>query len=95
LVHILHINLPGAVICGLAFAAAFGVGYLVGTSEEGSLMILAGPLCTVMDSSFRMRKAERRWFHPDAGGNLFFIPIWLLGIVWLALGIVDTIRGQA
>jgi hypothetical protein len=93
--HILHINLPGMVICGLAFGMAFGIGYLVGTSDEGPLMIIAGPLCTAMDTFVRLRKAGRRWFHPEAGGNLFFIPIWLLGIVWLVLGLVYTVRGRA
>jgi hypothetical protein len=95
MMHIIHINLPGIVICGFAFAAAFGIGHLIGTSDEGHLMIIAGPLCVALDASYRFWRPERRWFHPDTGGSFFFIPIWLLGIVWLVLGIVYTIRGQA
>jgi hypothetical protein len=94
-VHFIHINLPGIVICGLAFGIAFGVGYFIGTSEEGPLMIIAGPLCAAMDASLRLRKGERRMFHPHAGGNLFFIPIWLLGIVWFVLGVLYTFGGIA
>jgi hypothetical protein len=93
--HFLHFNLPGIVICALAFGAAFGAGYLAGTFEEGPLMMIAGPLCVALDVSYRRSRLECRWFHPEAGGNLLLIPIWLLGIVWLVLGAFYTIRGHS
>ena len=58
-------------------------------------MIIAGPLCIAIDVIYRLRQPERRWFHPDKGGSLFFIPLWLLGIFWFVLGIVYTARGHA
>jgi hypothetical protein len=92
LMHILHINLAGIIICATAFGAAFGIGHLAGIADEGPLMIVAGRICTVLDGCYRFRSAERRWFHAHVGGTFFFIPIWVLGIVWLVLGIVYTQR---
>ena len=91
----IHFNLPGFAIFGIAFGAAFGVCHLIGTADEGPVMMIAGPLCCVLDGSYRYWKAERSWFAPHAGGSMFFIPIWLFGIVWLVLGIIYTVRGQA
>lgn len=89
------INLPGIVICGLAFGLAIGLGHLTGVSDEGPLMIIAGPLCAALDLSYRMRRPESEWFHPGAGGSIFSIPVCLFGIIWLVLGVIYTIQGHA
>ena len=88
-------NVPGILMVAVAFGIAFGIGHLTGTSAEGPLMIIAGPLCTAMDLVYRFKRANRRWFSPSVGGALFFIPVWILGIVWLVLGIVYTSQGRA
>ena len=85
-------NLPGILIASVAFGVAFGLGHLVGFTAEGPLMIVAGPLCAAMDLAYRSRRPERRWFHPSFGGALFFIPVWVFGIIWLVLGITYTIQ---
>src|SRR4051812_28944183 len=90
---IIIFNWPGILMAAIAFGIAFGVGRLAGISAEGPLMIIAGPLCAAMDLVYRFRHPDRRWFHPNWGGALFFIPVWILGIVWLVLGIVYTIQG--
>ena len=87
-------NWPGILITAIAFGIAFCVGYLAGITAEGPLMIIAGPLCAAMDLTYRFWRPYRRWFHPSFGGALFFIPVWILGIVWLVLGIVYTIQGH-
>ena len=91
----IFINLLGVGICGLALGIALAVGHFAGTFDEGPLMIVFGPLCIGMDVAFRFRRPERRWFHPDTGGSVFFIPLWVLGILWLVLGVVYTIQGHA
>ena len=58
-------------------------------------MIVAGLLCIALDLVYRFKRDDRRWFSPGVGGALFFIPVWVLGIVWLVLGIVDTVQGHA
>jgi hypothetical protein len=92
--HIIF-NWPGIIMVAIAFAMAFGIGHLAGISAEGPLMIIAGPLCAAMDLVYRFRHPARRWFHPNGGGAVFFIPVWVLGIIWLALGVVYAIRGGA
>jgi hypothetical protein len=87
-------NLPGIVMAAIAFGIAFGIGHLTGTSAEGPLMIIAGPLCVAMDLVYRFRRSERRWFHPSFGGALFFIPVWILGIIWLVLGVAYVTQGR-
>jgi hypothetical protein len=93
--HLLHFNMSGIIIFLLAFCIALGVGHLASVSDEGPLMMIGGPLCIAMDASLRLRNTERRWFHPHSGGSFVHIPMWLLGIVWLLLGIAYTIRGRA
>lgn len=68
-------NWPGILIVAIAFAITFGIGRLAGISAEGPLMIIAGPLCAAMDLVYRFRHPEGRWFHPNQGGALFFIPV--------------------
>src|SRR5262245_46877619 len=89
---IIIFNWPGILMVAIAFAIAFGIGHLAGNSAEGPLMIIAGPLCVTMDLVYRLRHRERRWFHPNRGGALFFIPVWILGIIWLVLGVAYAIQ---
>ena len=79
----------------IAFAITFGIDQLAGISAEGPLMIISGPLCAAMDLIYRFRHPERRWLHPNRGGALCFIPVWILGIIWLALGVVYAIQGRS
>jgi hypothetical protein len=87
-------NLPGILIAAIAFGIAFGVGHLAHLSGEGPLMIIAGPLCAAMDLVYRAKRSGRGWFHPSLGGALFFIPVWVFGILWFVLGIVYSIQGH-
>ena len=57
-------------------------------------MIIAGPLCTATDAAYRWKRLERHWYHPNFDGSLFFVPLWMLGIPWLALGVAYTIQGR-
>jgi hypothetical protein len=77
----------------IAFGIASGIGHLTGTSAEGPLMIIAGPLCAAMDLGYRFKHSGRRWFHPSLGGALFFIPVWIFGILWWVQGVADATQG--
>jgi uncharacterized membrane protein len=88
-------NLPGIAIFAIAFGTAFGIGRLTEISGEGPLMIIAGPLCMALDLGYRFfRRPDHSWFNPSFGGALFFIPVWILGIIWLVLGAVYSIQGR-
>lgn len=87
-------NIPGIVIVAISFAIAFGVGHLTGTSAEGPLMIIAGSLAAAFDVIYRLKQSVRHWFHPSYGGSLFFLPVWIFGVLWMVLGVVYTINGS-
>jgi hypothetical protein len=79
-------NLVGLAIFALSFGIATGLSKAMGLSSEGLLMLLGGPLATTLDLAYR-KLIGKHWLRPSAGGSLFFIPVWLLGIVWGLLGI--------
>ncbi len=89
---ILIFNLPGLVIIALAFAIAYGIGALTGRSEEGPLTLFGGLFVLIFDLSYRLLKANGHWFTPSRGGSLFFLPAWMLGALWIVLGIVYTLQ---
>ena len=91
---ILIFNGPGILMVAIALGIASGIGPLAGTSAEGPPMILAGLLGAAMDLVYRARRSGRRWLHPSFGGALCFIPVWVLGIVWLVLGVASVIQGR-
>jgi hypothetical protein len=78
----------------IALGIASGIGQLAGTSAEGPSMVIAGLSCAAMDLAYRVRRSRRRWLHPNFGGALCFIPVWILGIVWLVLGAASAIQGH-
>ena len=91
---IIIFNWPGILMVAIALGIASGIGQLAGTSAEGPPMIIAGLSCAAMDLAYRARRSGHRWLHPSFGGALFFIPVWMLGIVWLVLGGASAIQGH-
>ena len=85
-------NLPGMVIAFLAFFAAFLIKQLIGFSADGPAMIIGGPLCVVLDLTYRNQQEDGSFFSPARGGAIFFIPVWVWGIVCFVMGVVSTIR---
>lgn len=92
---------------GLGMAgAAFGVAYLAGLAlsrtNEPELMVIGGFLSVVIDGIYRAKRGTkpmnarpaRRWIHPKEGGQLFFAPLWALGLVWIALGTYRLLSGS-
>lgn len=73
------------------FGISYVVGLVVGHTGEDILMVIAGPLLFVCDAVFRRRHTTgpsdtKWWYHYRRGGQLFFIPIWAMGTVWMLLG---------
>jgi hypothetical protein len=85
-------NIPGLIILLGAFGIAFGVGKLIGTTAEGPLMLIAAPLTIASDLFYRLKMRYGDLWRSAAGGSLFFIPVWILGVFWLVLGLVYTLR---
>jgi hypothetical protein len=58
-------------------------------------MIIAGPLAVACDVIYRWKHPNGHWGYPSGGGSLFFLPVWLFGIVWFILGISYVVQGRA
>jgi hypothetical protein len=91
---IIIFNRPGILMVVIALGIASGIGQLAGPAAEGPSMIIAGLSCAAMDLVYRVRRSGRRWLRPSFGGALFFIPVWILGIVWLVQGVASVIQGR-
>lgn len=85
-------NPVGLVMLVVSFGAAFLLGHTFGFSGEGPLMIAASPLVIGSDLLYRFKLGEKHWFHPNGGGMLFYLPVWIFGEFWLVLGIVYTVQ---
>jgi len=85
-------NFTALIICAIAFGAGFGVTHIAGLEGEGPLMLIAGPIAALLDLVWRKRHDDN-WFRANGGGSLFWLPVWLFGLLWLVLGVVYTIRG--
>ena len=87
-------NIPGLLMLAAGFGVAFGAGSGLRMTGEGPLMIVAAPILIVADVWYRMTRGGASWFGPRGGGHLFFIPIWMLGVLWAGLGVVYTLQGH-
>jgi hypothetical protein len=86
MLHVLHINVAGLLILAISFGIAFGAGWIAGFSDEGRLMVIAGALVALVDFTFRVTRENGHWFSASRGGALFFLPVWLFGVLWAGLG---------
>lgn len=89
-------NLIGIVMFAISFGSAYGVGRIAGyaSPSEGMMMMIAGPLATLLDFLYR-RRYGGSWFRPSAGGSLFFLPVWGFGILWFFFGLAYLIRSHS
>lgn len=50
------------------------------------MVIFAGPIVTMMDLHYRRRYGNKQFFASTAGGHIYFIPMWIMGFVYVLLG---------
>jgi hypothetical protein len=93
MLHVLHVNVTGIIILAIGFGIAFAVGFLGGFNDEGRLMIIAGVLVSLIDFTMRVTRQDGHLFYPSRGGALFFIPVWIFGMLWVAFGTYDVMTG--
>lgn len=87
-------NLVGVGIVLLAFAAAA----LVESQVRGSAWMVAGLVMAAGDLIYRNIKSKEGtsrspFLHPKSGGNIMFIPVWIMGVLAFALGLVGPALG--
>ena len=54
-------------------------------TQMSVLSLVSGSMAVAMDVGYRMKWGGGHLFLPDAGGNIFFIPIWICGIIFALL----------
>jgi hypothetical protein len=69
--------------------AAFGLAYALRLQwswlSDAMLIALAASLCLALDVFWRVGKGKRKWFKSANGGSVLYMPLWLLGTVWLGM----------
>ncbi len=88
-------NWLGVAFVGIGIGLSTAASFVFGIHSEGGLMMILGPAVLVSDLSYRLFHKNGHWFWPSRGGNLFFLPAWMFGMLWLVLGGVYLYRGDA
>jgi hypothetical protein len=92
---ILIFNGLGLAFIGIGLAVSILVGNAIGISGEGPQMLLLGPVVALSDLAYRLMHKNGHWFWPSCGGQLFCLPVWFFGVLWVVFGLVDTFRGAS
>jgi hypothetical protein len=70
----------------VAFGSVYCASRVLGLGEhEGLWMMIAGPLLVLFDLGYRHLESAAL-FRGAFGGSFLFIPLWLWGLFWTALG---------
>jgi len=80
-------NFPGIGMAILGFI----ISMFATNSMHSPIGISIGGLVAGGLDFFMRKNNENLWFHPRAGGHIWFIPVWLLGAIAVIGGIVAAI----
>lgn len=78
-------NLPGIYITGIGCLAAILANRIAPESFAGATFLGLGLAWIAADIFYRFKWGQRRLFHPRHGGHLYYIPMWILGLLSLCL----------
>lgn len=82
----LYFNRLGLLVFLVAFGAAYGILYTLGTHDEGLWMMIAGPLLTIIDIGYRRIAGLRLFGDTNRGPAILWLPVWGWGVFWFGLG---------
>ena len=80
-------NRAGFLLFVLSIGIAAVIGHLLNLSEEGPMMIIAGPIFIAADLFVRFTGDDNHLLKPRAGGSILFVPGWIVGVFWIGIGI--------
>ena len=86
-------NWLGFAFLAVGFAIAMSVRAVAGIQTEGASMLILGPVVLATDLAYRLLRKDGHWFSSSRGGSLFFLPVWMFGVLWTVLGAVYLYRG--
>jgi hypothetical protein len=80
-------NRPGSAIAGIGCVVTLIVMALRVADVAGLPFLALGGTWLICDLVYRFRWGGRRLLHHLHGGHLYFIPMWVLGVVLLWAGV--------
>ncbi len=96
-------NVPGLIIGLIGILLGVGANFLCtasGIDNKTAGVIALGVFCVVAivgDIGYRLKGSPaslRQIFHYNCGGMVWFIPLWVFGVVFGILGVVLEIVGK-
>jgi hypothetical protein len=94
IIMIIVFNLIGAGILLLAIIIGSSVAYLFGDKTGALSVVVVSLVAIVLDVLYR-RKRGGSLFHPRRGGHVSFIPVWIIGLIFLGVGYCGFISGKS
>lgn len=85
---VVFFNLIGLGMLAVSCVTGLVVTQLLGASGNAPFMLIAGPIALACDAIYRWRHPAGHWLHPNGGGSFCFVPVWVVGMLWLVLGTV-------
>lgn len=90
----LFIGFPGTNLLGTAMLAfAFGVMAVTYDQSPGLSMVSAGVTATALDLGYHLYISRASFWVTSAGGRVLVIPVWVVGLIWLVIGVVQLVTG--
>jgi hypothetical protein len=84
-------NYPGIGMLILGFIiGAFATNSMHGSPFGASI---GGLVAGGIDFYLRSNN-ENAWFHPDGGGHIWFIPVWIIGAIAAIVGVIAALGGH-
>ena len=83
---IIVFNIVGMVMALAAIFFGMGLGCITGTKGD-AIFVVIGSLTVLFDVTYRVQQPSGHWMSPSGGGNIMFVPVWVIGVFWLATAI--------
>ncbi len=82
-------NQIGFLIVIYGFALGYGASYLWGYPGGELVTAIGGSLIAITDLGIRLGRHRSNWLARASGGTLFFLPVFLFGMLWIVTGMID------
>lgn len=81
----LMFNIKALIAVGIGIAVAAVLGAATNNSVLAIVSGFVAPMVADVWMRFHSEDCDRAMIHPDAGGHIWFVPVWVVGIVLIIL----------
>ena len=75
-----------------AVGAAYALHYFVPNTPQPALIAVAGTVAFVVDLACRSQSRQRKLLHPQAGGQLLLVPLWVVALLGIGFAVHQYIQ---